>query len=262
MADTSQKSLLRDLLVAIIPLFFGAFIFAGMLETYKNGMLSQKDLVVDVYRPMREALIDCRTTQNQLFLSQHELANTFRLMLNECDHMTTVDPRLLTRDYVQLPQSIYEANQKVSTRTNELGSAFNACSSALFRRYEEVALATGTYDKFLEIQKTRTAALTALYTNRNGIANDLAEKVNADSMMNTLRNSLSSEMNTAEEKAAFSKKIHEFAGPAIELWTMLAKSQEDEFKIDQKTDEQLVSMFAKEVSRRYKRGLFSALWPG
>lgn len=262
MADEKSPSLMRDLLVAIIPLFFGVFLFAGLLESYKNDISSRKDLVMDLYRPMRDAQAECRTTHNHLFLKYFAQAGTYKLMLDEFDHMATAAPNTLTRDYEALPSSIIEANSKVSTEVDDLKTKVEACTSTLYRKYEEVALATGTFDRFIDIENHHATGINALYEKRTAISNEITNKVKVESILDTLRQTLNSNQDTPEARKYVSSKMHEMGGDhLITYFTNLAQIEQDIFKAEQDTDTQLISLFAQEVSRRYKRGLLAALWP-
>jgi hypothetical protein len=260
MTDENKPSFLRDLALAILPLFFSVFLFTGMLETYKNDVSARKDLVVDFYRPMRTVEADCSATQNQLFLKYFAQAGTYKLMVNEFDHLASANPSTISRDYGVLLQSIIETNNKTNNETIDLKSKVEACKSNLYRKYEEVALATGTYDRFLDIERRRINSVNGLYTQRTVMAKDTTKKVDVESIMDTLRQSLSADFDSPEARKALALKVDQIGNPAIDYFTKLGQNEQDIYKVDQDADTQLVSLFAKEVSRRYKRGLLSALW--
>jgi hypothetical protein len=259
-SNTNSPSLKRELALAIIPSFVSVFIFAGMLETYKNDMSYRKDLVIDFYRPMRGAQAECRTLQNQLFLKHFDQAGTFTLMENELDHIVSNDPNTLSPDYEALPRSIIESNNKLGKEAKELKEKVDTCTTALFQKYEEVALATGTYDQFREIEDRRIVAVNALQAKQTEIANVAAKKGEFASLVDTMRGFLGADLDAPGTRQAFALKFHEIATPTIELYTKLAENEQDIYKIDLEADTQLISLFATEVNRRYKRGLFSALW--
>ncbi|SAK39490.1 hypothetical protein [Caballeronia ptereochthonis] len=261
MTHRKSLSLMRELTLAVVPLFFGVYLFAALLETYKDDMSARKDLVLDFYRPMREAQADCRATEQQLMLAYGTQAGTYTLMLSEFDHMASADPATLTRDYDVLPRSIIESNNKITAQVGELTTKLDVCTRTLYRKYEEVALATATYDQFLDIARQRDAAVRAPYAKRAALLDEVAAKFKPGSMMDTLRQSLTSDVDTAEAKAAMKVKLHAMGDPAAELYTQLAQTEQAILKVEQDTDAQLIALFAKEVSWRYKRGLLRMLWP-
>ncbi len=261
MENTKPTSFAREIAVAILPLFFSVYLFAGFLEVYKNDISSRKDLVVDFYRPMRETQTECRATHNRLFVKYGELAGTYKLMIDEFDHMGASDLRTLSRNYEILPRSIIESNNKVSAEVNDLKTKVETCTSTLYRKYEELALATSQYDQFLGIEDRRIASINALYAKRKTMAESLAGKTSVESLIDTLRQALSSDLESADMKKAVVAKIHETGGPLVAFYTNLGETEQDVFKVEMETDIQLTSLFAKEISRRYKRGLLSALLP-
>lgn len=251
----------RELVVAIVPIFLGVYLFAGLLETYKNDMSSRKDLVLDFYRPMREAQASCRATEQQLMVGYGEQAGAFKLMLDELDHMASADPATMTRDYEILPRSIIESSNKVTAQVGDLKNKLNVCMPELYRKYEEVALATATYDRFMVIAKQRDARLNPLYAKRDALLHEAAEKFRPESMMDALRQSLSVDDDSPAGRDALKARVHAFGDPVMGLYTQLSDSEQAILKVEQDTDAQLIGLFANEVSRRYKRGLLSVLWP-
>lgn len=261
MPHPKPPSLMRELAVAIVPLFFGIFLFAALLETYKDDMSSRKELVLDFYRPMREAQADCRATEQQLAVAYGTQSGIYKLMLGEFDHMMSADPATLTRDYDVLPRSILESNNKTTAHVGDLKAKLDTCLPALYRKFEEVALATGTYDRFIDIARQRDANLRAPYAKRSALLDEAASKFKPESMMDTLRQSLTLDTDTPEGRAAMKSKVHAVGEPVADLYMQLAQSEQAILKIEQDTDVQLIGLFAKQVNRRYRQGLLSALWP-
>ncbi|WP_321882748.1 hypothetical protein [Burkholderia cepacia] len=259
MADEKKPSLLRDLALAILPLFCSVFLFASMLETYKNDVSARKDQVIDFYRPMRSAEADCSATHNQLFLKYFAQAGSYKLMLNEFDHFSSGDPSTMSRDYGVLLQSIIEAGNKANNEIVDLKSKVEVCKSALYRKYEEIAIATGTYDRFLDIENHHIKYVNALYAKRTDMATDATKKFNVESIMDTLRQSVSADFDSPETRRVLALKIGQLGNPAIDFFTKMGQNEQEIFKIDQEADVQLTSLFANEVSRRYKRGFLSAM---
>ncbi|MFB9122514.1 hypothetical protein E2553_38315 [Paraburkholderia dipogonis] len=260
-ASTSPaNSVMRELAVAILPIFFSSFLFAAMLETYKDNISSRKDLVIDFYRPMREAQTECRSEQNQQFLKHSDQASTFALMVQEFDHVASGDPQTLSPEYYVLPTSLLKATNQLNTESNELKIKVDTCTAALYRKYEEVALATGTYDRFLEIENKRIATVNKLLDERSRLANAVAQNANLPSVMDTLRKSLGPEAETPEGRREMSGKIHEIGDITVEGFEKISKNEQDVYNVDLEADTQLISLFANEVSRRYKRNLFSMIF--
>jgi hypothetical protein len=259
--QSKEPSLMRQLVVAIVPLFFGVFLFAALLETYKDDMSSRKDLVLDFYRPMRDAQADCRAAQWQLMRAYGDQSGGYQLLLNEFDHMVSVDPATLTSDYEILPRSILDANNKTTAQVGDLKAKLDTCIPALYRKYEEVALATGTYDRYIDIAEQRDTELRAPYAKRAALIDQATRQFKPESMMDTLRQSLTSDIDTPEAEAAMKAKLHAVGGPVVALYLQFSHNEQAILTVEQDTDRRLIALFANEVNRRYKRGLLSVLWP-
>ncbi|MFW6853613.1 hypothetical protein [Burkholderia gladioli] len=261
MTHPKSPSLMRELILAIVPLFFGGFLFAALLETYKDDMSSRKDLVLDFYRPMREAQTDCRAIEQQLMAAYGTQSGNYKLMLDEFDHIVSADPATLTPAYSVLSRSILESNDKIVVQVSELKAKLDTCLPVLYRKDEEVALATGTYDRFIAIARQRDADLRAPYAKRAALLDDAATKFKPESMMDTLRQFLTLDTDRPDGKAAMKVKLHAMGEPVVDLYMQLAQSEQAILKVEQDTDAQLIGLFAKQVNQRYKRGLLSVLWP-
>ena len=261
MPRAQAPSLRHELIVAIAPVFLGGFLFTALIETYKDDMTSRKDLVLDFYRPMRDQQAECRATEQQLASAYQTEAGTYRLMLNELDHMVAADPATRARGYEVLPQSLLESNSKVLAQIGELAPKLTLCTQVLYRKYEEVALATATYDEFTKIGEQRDAAVQPLYGQRATLLNQLSNQFTSESLMNTLRDSFLMNDDTADGRNAIKAKVHAIGEPAIGFYTQLARNEADILKVEQEVDKKLITLYAKKVNRRYERGVFSALWP-
>ncbi|UEC05311.1 hypothetical protein [Burkholderia vietnamiensis] len=77
--------------------------------------------------------------------------------------------------------------------------------------------------------------------------------------MDTLRQSVSTDFDSPEARRSLALKIDQFGNSAIYFFTKMGQNEQDIYKIDQNTDMQLISLFANEVSRRYRRGFLSAM---
>ena len=60
MSENKKESLWKDILIAVIPLFFGSLLFGDILESYKHEVSSRSEIMNDFYRPMRETQANCQ----------------------------------------------------------------------------------------------------------------------------------------------------------------------------------------------------------
>lgn len=253
--------MVREIAISIVPLFFGGLLFTALIEGYKNDMSSRKDLVVDFYRPMREMQFECRSTERQLMSAYGGVAGTYELVINELDHMASFDPATRTPAYEVIPKSLLETNSKMLTRVNELKSKLDNCTPELYRKYEEIALATATYGQFLKIAGERDSAVQSLYVQRDILINKLGGQFTPESVMKVLRDSLRLNDDTPDARNEIKEKVRAVGESIISLYLKFASNEAEIIKVEQDADNKFISLFAKEVSRRYERGVLSALWP-
>lgn len=254
-------SMMREIVISIVPLFFGGLLFSALIEGYKNDMSSRKDLVLDFYRPMREMQFECRSTERQLMSAYGGVAGTYKLMMNELDHMASSDPATLTPAYEVIPKSLLETNSKMLARVDELKSKLDTCSPELYRKYEEVALATATYNQFVKIAGERDSAVQSLHAQRDILINKLSGQFAPESAMKLLRDTIQLNDDTPNARNEIKARVHAVGEPIISLYMQFASNEAEIIKAEQDSDNKLISLFAKEVSRRYERGVLSALWP-
>jgi hypothetical protein len=112
MSDRAQ-SFSSQLIIAIISIFLGSFLFAGVLENYKKDQGLQDELIKDYYRPMRELQSSCSSSHNELFLKYGELSGSYQFMFNEIVHMTVTPDSQLGQYYEAIPMSIIKANAEL-----------------------------------------------------------------------------------------------------------------------------------------------------
>nr|UKE85172.1 hypothetical protein KXZ65_09115 [Pectobacterium sp. PL152] len=118
--SNGASSFSSQLLIAIIPIFLGSFLFAGVLESYKKDQGLQMELIKDYYRPMRELQGFCSTSHNELFLKYGDLAGSYQLMFDEIVHMFETPESKLGRDYEAIPMSVVKANSELKRGSKSL----------------------------------------------------------------------------------------------------------------------------------------------
>ncbi|GAB1576174.1 hypothetical protein [Bordetella petrii] len=257
MSQSSREPLWRSLVISIVPLFFGSLLFAGILESYKNDASARKEIMNDFYRPMRETQSGCQKTHNNLFLGYAKLAGSYRLMLDEFKHLTTLDMSRMTRDYEILLESMLSTHATTTSDTKRLEVELEACRAKLFRQYEELALVTGTYDQFKGLSRDRATRLNDLYAKRKALADQTLRGYDINSLMGMLRDFLQFNFENQEQKTLAAQKVNELGEPIIQHYLQLSNSEQDMFKIDAELFEGLHTVFAKDISSRFERGFIA-----
>lgn len=245
----------QSLIITMISLFFGSFLFVGLLEEYKNDLSFKKTIMDDIYRPMVDMHVQFNQRHNLLFLEYAKFAGTNQMMLNEIEHIVKTHERDLGGDYAIWAMSVQEANQKVAKETERLKAEVNEYRSKLYRKYEEVALMTGTYKKYRELITKATNNINSIYKERSERSKEFTKDINLNDIMPTMRKMLLGKSNVQSIK-----EIKKLAKITVNLYLMLSENEQKIFNEENKLFEELHHLFAEEISYRFKRGFIRSLF--
>lgn len=254
--STPPESLLKSLVIAIAPIVFGTILTAGVLESFKNDTAVTKNVMDDFYRPMREAQIDCHQTHADLYKQYGAAAGTLQLMFNEFDHLAKVTPAKMTKNYEVLLESVLKTHMETSGKLGDLEKRLEACRANLMRRYEELAMITGTYDKYSKLVGTRVNEINKLYEQRKKSIQAL-KMPEFTSVWDMFRNFMQTRFDTMDEKLAASKRIDELSKPVIEAQIILSQTEFQMFEVEIKLFEGAHHLFSSEISNRFHRGFIA-----
>ncbi|QUP52494.1 hypothetical protein GO998_01355 [Ralstonia syzygii] len=259
MASQETGSLGRSLLLSLVPVIVGSFLIAGVAENFKTDTSLRKDVFEQVYRPMREAQMQCRKQQSQLEQSFAQLAGSYQLLLGEFDHMTSRPGGRLTEDYKVYATSLLKNNFSLSDSIRKESQDLQACQAKLLLLYEEMGVLTGTFrDVQLRIA-TRDRAIETIDREQAAATNKVSSQINIDDAISQVRQMLSSDAAEPLDKAGLRQKLHAFGAPVISLYEMLSNNERKRREAESALDLELIAMFSNEISARFKRGFFSNL---
>lgn len=111
--SNETQSFLSQLLISIISISLGSFIFAGILESYKKDQDLQEEFIKDYFRPMMKLQSSCSSSHNELFLKYGELSASYQLMYNEIVHMAMSPDSELGQHYEVLPMFLIKTNEEL-----------------------------------------------------------------------------------------------------------------------------------------------------
>ncbi|AFI89557.1 hypothetical protein F6Q06_23250 [Pectobacterium parmentieri] len=255
--SNGASSFSSQLLIAIIPIFLGSFLFAGVLESYKKDQGLQKELIKDYYRPMRELQGFCSTSHNELFLKYGDLAGSYQLMFDEIVHMFETPESKLGRDYEAIPMSVVKANSELKKRVEELDVVVKKCRSDLFLKYEELALATGSYPELMRLAEKRTNEINAIYSERKKKAEEIIKDIDPNQLMPLMRRFVSIDMSNDMNKSMLISEMKKIFEPAKQYDLIMAESEQSIFQKEYEFFQKLHELFAKEISKKHSGGFFS-----
>ncbi|MEQ9746420.1 hypothetical protein ABRQ05_19270 [Pectobacterium actinidiae] len=255
--SNGAPSFSSQLLIAVIPIFLGSFLFAGVLESYKKDQGLQKELIKDYYRPMRELQGFCSSSHNELFLKYGELSGSYQLMFDEIVHMFVTPESKLGRDYEAIPMSIVKANSELKKRVEELEVAVKKCRSDLFLKYEELALATGSYPDFVRLAEKRVNEINVIYSERKKKAEESIKDIDPNQLMPLMRRFVSTDISGDMNKAMLIREMKKILEPAKQYGLIMAESEQSIFQKEHEFFQRLHELYAKEISKKHSNGFIS-----
>lgn len=255
--SNGAPSFSSQLLIAVIPIFLGSFLFAGVLESYKKDQGLQKELIKDYYRPMRQLQGSCSSSHNELFLKYGELSGSYQLMFNELIHMYVTPDSKLGRDYEAIPMSIFKANSELKKRIEELETAVKKCRADLFLKYEELALATGTYPEFMKLSEKRADDINVIHSERKKISDKKTKDIDSGQLIPLMREIISIDLSDDTNKSMFMDKIEKIFEPTKQHSLIMAETEKSIYQKEHEFFEGLHKLYASEISKKYSSGFVS-----
>lgn len=255
--SNGTPSFSSQLLIAVIPIFLGSFLFAGVLESYKKDQGLQKELIKDYYRPMRELQGSCSSSHNELFLKHGELSGSYQLMFNELVHMSVTPDSKLGRDYEVIPMSIFKANSELKKKIEELETAVKICRADLFFKYEELALATGTYPEFMKLAEKRATEINYIYSERKKKAEENTKEIDPNQLIPLMREFISIDLSDDTNKSMFMDKMEKTFEPTKQHSLIMAESEQSIYQKEYEFFKSLHKLYANEISKKHSSGFIS-----
>ncbi|HHA2289944.1 hypothetical protein P7L84_16270 [Enterobacter ludwigii] len=255
--SNGAQSFISQLIIAIISISLGSFIFAGILESYKKDQGLQEELIKDYFRPMMELQNSCASSHNELFLKYGELSGSYQLVSNEIVHMTMTPDSKLGQYYEALPMSIIKASTELKKRVEDLEITVKKCKIDLFLKYEELALVTGSYPEFRSLAKNYTNAINTLYSERQKKAKENTKNIDPNQLMPLMRKFIAMDLSTNENKSIFASEMDNISKLTAQHSLIMAEYEELIFKEDNNLFLSLHDLYAIKISEKYSGGFIS-----
>ncbi|MDU1061514.1 MAG: hypothetical protein E7A34_09990 [Leclercia adecarboxylata] len=252
--SNGSPSFSGQLLIAIIPIFLGSFLFAGVLENYKKDQGVQAELIKDYYRPMRELQGSCLTSHNELFIKYTELSGSYKIMLNELQYIFATPDFKLSREYEAIPISIMKTNTQLKKRVEVLEETVKKCRADLFLKYEELSLATGSYSEFMKLADKRASEINAIYSERNKKFKENLKDIDPNQLMPLMRQYVSLDLSDETNKSKLSGEINTMFDALNHHSLIMADSEQTIFQKENDFAQKLKDLFANKISNKHSDG--------
>lgn len=159
MEHQSTYSPFKQLLIHLITLVFGSFIFVGILENYKNDESLKLKLLENYLEPARKNINSCLRKQNQLIEHYSEynsaMVQVFKaldMLVNDADLEKNLNYELILRGNA-------DNLNRVKQIHSELPIEVATCRNETYQKLESLSIATGSYEFFKEQSSNRVDRL-------------------------------------------------------------------------------------------------------
>lgn len=256
-----QIGILQSLIISVVPLFFGSFLFVGIIESYKNDLSVRNNIIADAYRPMRETHALCHETQNKLVIQYSQVAGSYKIMMDEITQsQKNGDINFGGNNANLLLHASFKANQSSLSGLDKLETDFVQCRTKLFRQYEELALMTGTYEIFKIKSKARMDKLNKLYEERKEKASKVTNGVEVEDIINKMRLLLRMDLSNRNEMNEAFLSMNPLMDMLLKRSLIYSEKEQEMFEVEQAFFRDVYEMYASEINKRFKKGFISNLF--
>ncbi|KAA6098071.1 MULTISPECIES: hypothetical protein [unclassified Pantoea] len=252
--SNGMQSFFGQLVISIISISLGSFLFAGFLESYKKDQGLQEELIKDYFRPMMELQGSCSSSHNELFLKYGDLSGSYQIMSNEIVHMTVTPDSKLGQYFEALPISIIKENAELKKEIEDLEMAVKKCKANLFLKYEELALVTGSYPEFRSLAKKYTNAVNTIYSERQKKAKENTKNTDPNQLIPLMRKFIAMDLSTNENKSMLISEMEKISKVTTQHSLIMAEYEELMFKEDNDFFLSLHDLYAVKISEKYSGG--------
>jgi hypothetical protein len=254
-------SKLKNLINAPIAiLFLGSFVFASLVENYKDDLSFRRSIVSDIYRPMIQTQISCKDNQNILVLKVRSSSEIVKQMLNEIDIINSAYPKEISSGKKLFLESLLKGMESSNMEIEKLRKEQNGCQQKLMRFYEEISLLTGTYERFKYLTKNLSNKLIGINTKGRKI---VESNINYNDIQQLIEKigDISEEYNDELDSESLNAFQHVMPGlrRISNLMEEGSSLEGERRKLETQYHEELHEVFANEINHRFKEGFISKL---
>lgn len=249
----------RNMFLSICSLFFGSFLFSGLIEGYKDDLSSKRAIVTEQFRPMRETTMSCHNLHNKLALAYADLAGSYGILLLEMRRIGS-EGDTLGPDYEKLMNGILATRIENARKVENAKSDTDSCYNKLFRQDEELSIVTASHDDFQKIWSSHTKKINNLLKERE---ND-SHRITGDTDSPRLWRNFAHFVGEREhEKSNITKFINEnpnlFSVP-IEFNSYMSESEIGLLREMDAVAEDVDTLFSKKINDLFREGFFHRLF--
>jgi len=222
----------KQLLLNIIPLFLGSFVFIGVIENYKNDSELKIKLLEDYFKPSRELVADCHSKHNDLFLKYPSPPAQLRLFSEEMVHLMNNPSLKGNRDYDLILEALAKTYQESTKELKDLEILVKECRVDVFRSLETLSIAAGAFEEFAELSKEHSRKLNSIYKSRSKESKENTGGVGIDDLKGIMRSIATINFESKEGQEKFKLQMNSML-PVIEKHAeIMSRTEQEIFDAD------------------------------
>ena len=253
---STTESFGRKLLLIIIPLFLGSFVFIGVIENYKNDSMLKIKILEDYFKPSRQQVADCLKKQNSLFLKYPEPPAHLKLFTKEMFHLIENPSLNGNADYEVVLEALISTYQKSAKELEQLEIETEQCKTDVFRSLETLAIVTGSFDEFSRYSEQRAQQLNAASKIKSDQNKKNRGSLEVDDLQNLMRSIATANFESREGQEEFKLKMTQML-PVIESHGEIMSSFEKRvFDIENDFYSNVRTETSTKISELFEEGFF------
>lgn len=216
----------KRFLSKLVLLFFGSFLFVGLLEEYKSheGLISE---IRSSYNEIRKKQNECRRYHNELFLAFYPYSGSLLVLHKEFSQILALEARPIPLEYAAYIQSISTQPKENLSRIETLQKDLRFCGDELLMRYEDLALLLGVHQSFSAFQNDRSAKLNRTYQKQKKSVSDLIPDISYEEFTEPFKRGIVETLRENPQK--WPVRLEMLSKAQLEI----AKYEEERFRIEE-----------------------------
>ena len=253
---SDSESFGKKLLLSIIPLFLGSFIFIGVIENYKKDSNLKIQILEKYYKPSRQLVADCQKKNNDLFLAYRKPPRHLRLFSEEMIHLLNNPSLNANRNYGQLLEALAKTYQDSTNELKKMEKEVETCKVEVFRSLETLSIATGCFEEFSEFSAQRSKKLNEIYGLRSDRSKKNTQEANMIDPKDLLRDIATVKIKSKEDGEKFKAIVNKML-PVIERHgEIMSQTEESVFKVEGEFYSKIRNETSEKLNELFKEGFF------
>lgn len=148
MGKPINESFFKSLLLGLIPIIMGTLIFGIILESYKSDLNFRGDIMKEYYSPLIIKERQCSDISKSLADDYIQKIGLYNELINRYEADKNGSGPRLTEEYKSYLVDLLKKTTEYNTTSGKHYQELVSCRQELYQDFVNIALVTGTLDKF------------------------------------------------------------------------------------------------------------------